>query len=96
MKNFYSKNIIVPTLSCNVVILKSKQVDYVYIYNKKFFFIGRFFSACWQLGVDAKTMALNFEAPKGPKTPIMKILYLKTSLGLNRTSEKLTNWVNSW
>lgn len=95
MKNFYSKNIIVPTLSCNVVILKSKQVDYVYIYNKKFFFIGRFFSACWKLGVDAKTMALNFEALKGPKTPIMKILYLKTSLGLNRTSEKLTNWVNS-
>lgn len=91
MSSFLCKNIIVPTVSCNVVVLRSKEVDFVYIYNKKFFFIGKFLSACWGVSLDARTLALSLAAVKNSKISYLKIAYLAAALCLNRISARLTN-----
>lgn len=59
---FSLKNIIIPTMYCSLILLKSKNKYYIYVYNDNFFFIVSLNKSESGIALDKNTASISLGA----------------------------------
>jgi hypothetical protein len=96
MINYLCKNIIVPSCTSNLVILKSAGRYYIYIYNNKFYFLGALNLNEFKLRLNESILSINIISKDLSKLPTLKISHFVNNTRFNKISKKISKFLNSW
>lgn len=96
MINYRTKNIILPACTTNLVVLKSANKYYVYIYNNKFYFIFNVNVSELSLRINQSTLAVSMITKHVAHLPFLKVARLDKRLAIGKVSKKLTQIFKSW
>lgn len=95
MINYLCKNIIIPSCTSNLVVLKSHNKYYTYIYNNKFYFLGVINSNDFQVKLNESILSVNVVSKDLNHLPLLKISHYVNSIRLNKVSKKISKFLNS-
>jgi len=96
MINYLCKNIIIPSCTSNLVVLKSHNKYYTYIYNNKFYFLGIINSNDFQVKLNESILSINVVSKDLNRLPLLKVSHSVNSIRLNKVSKKISKFLNSW
>jgi len=96
MINYKSKNLIVPSLNSNVVILASSLNNYIYIYNDRFYFLGTIKKNYFDLSIVSDLLSVIILTKSSHYYPILRIAQYDNTNKMNKLSKKLASFISSW
>lgn len=96
MINYRHTNILLPVYTTNLVILKSKNKYYLYIYNSRFYFLFSIKIGNFAVQVTKNTLSVNLLAINASHLPLLKISQFHTTKAISNISKKLSELFKSW
>lgn len=95
MINYRHTNILLPVYTTNLVILKSKNKYYLYIYNSRFYFLFSIKIGNFAVQVTKNTLSVNLLAINASHLPLLKISQFHTTKAISNISKKLSELFKS-
>lgn len=95
MISYLCKNIIIPSCTSNLVILKSAGRYYIYIYNNKFYFLGALNLNEFKLRLNESVLSINIISKDLSKLPTLKISHFVNNTRFSKISKKISKFLNS-
>jgi hypothetical protein len=96
MINYKNKSIIVPSHTSNLIILKSKDKYYVYIYNSRFYFLFNINFNNFKIQLNKSTLSINIFSDYVSYLPFLKVAHFYRATVINKISKRLTKLFMSW
>lgn len=94
MVSYNLKNIIIPTLYSNLMLLKSQKSYYLYVYNSNFFFLAKLKRTEFKIILDKNTTTVTL-GPLGSFSKLAVAQKHNKSL-FNVVGNTLNRWISSW
>lgn len=95
MKNYLCKNIIIPSCTSNLVILKSYDKYYMYVYNNRFYFLGIINRDNFKIKINESILSINIISNNYTQLPTLKVSYYTNNNRINKISKKISSFLNS-
>lgn len=96
MINYVRKNIVIPSHNSNVIVLKSGDKNYIYIYNKRFYFLGVVSLSEFKVKLNKSILSINILAKNLNLFPTLAIAHFANRNRFNKISKKISKFLNSW
>jgi len=96
MINYKTANILLPAYTTNLVVLKSKDKYYAYIYNNRFYFMFSINLSEFRVNINRTTLALSAISHQRQLFPLLHVAKLHNRSVLGKLSKKLTKILKSW
>lgn len=96
MINYKNYNLIIPSCTSNLVVLKSQNKYYIYVYNNRFYFIFNINLRNFELQLNKSTLAVQTVYKNKNNLPFLNVASFSQLNTINRISKKLTAVFKSW
>lgn len=90
MINYKNYNLIIPSCTSNLVVLKSQNKYYIYVYNNRFYFIFNINLRNFELQLNKSTLAVQTVYKNKNNLPFLNVASFSQLNTINRISKKLT------
>ena len=91
MINYKNYNLIVPSCTSNLVVLKSHNKYYIYVYNSRFYFLFNVNLVNFKLQLNKSTLSIQTFSTKQGTLPFLNVSSFSQLNTINRISKKLTS-----
>jgi ribosomal protein L6P/L9E len=96
MINYKNYNLVIPSCTSNLIVLKSQNKYYVYVYNNRFYFIFNVNIHNFELQLNKSTLAVQRFSKNRSNLPLLNVSSFSQLNIINRISKKLTAVFKSW
>lgn len=96
MINYKNYNLVIPSCTSNLVVLKSQEKYYMYVYNNRFYFLFNVNIHNFELQLNKSTLSVQRLSKDSNTLPLLTVSSFSQLNVLNRVSKKLTAVFKSW
>lgn len=90
MINYKNYNLVIPSCTSNLVVLKSQEKYYMYVYNNRFYFLFNVNIHNFELQLNKSTLSVQRLSKDSNTLPLLTVSSFSQLNVLNRVSKKLT------